>query len=163
VSVDADQRTTVPGWARLITFCATPPRGRQAGIPAVVDNQQIGPLAPRLLLCVSARIIHYLRRSRASSVAATGRFEPCKKVWRKEAEEVVCLETPSLLGAIGLYYRDFHQMNDAEVTDFPRPAARLTRGGRSLSVSIDLDQVTPTRGEPLNHCSRRSGCPVIVD
>lgn len=136
MSVDADQRTTVPGWARLITFCATLPMGRQAGIPAVVDNEQISPLAPRLSLCVSARIIHYLWRSRASSVAATGRFEPCKKVWRKEADEVVCLKRPSLLGAIGLYYRDFHQMNDAEVTNFPRPAARLARGG---AIPIGLD------------------------
>jgi putative phosphoribosyl transferase len=34
-----------------------------------------------------------------------------------EADEVVCLDTPPLFGAIGLYYRDFHQMSDAEVTD----------------------------------------------
>ena len=110
--------------------------GRQAGTPAVVDNEQIGPLAPRLSLCVSARIIHYLRRSRASSVAATGRFEPCKEVWRKEADEVVCLETPSPLGAIGLYYRDFHQMSDAEVLDFVPRAARLTP---EAPIPIDLD------------------------
>jgi putative phosphoribosyl transferase len=35
----------------------------------------------------------------------------------KEADEVVSLETPPLLGAIGFYYHDFHQMSDAEVTD----------------------------------------------
>ena len=33
------------------------------------------------------------------------------------ADEAVCLETPIGLGAIGFYYRDFHQMTDAEVTD----------------------------------------------
>jgi putative phosphoribosyl transferase len=35
----------------------------------------------------------------------------------KEADEAVCLDTPEMLGAIGFYYRDFHQMSDAEVTD----------------------------------------------
>jgi len=34
----------------------------------------------------------------------------------KTADEAVCLETPIGLGAIGFYYRDFHQMTDAEVT-----------------------------------------------
>ena len=44
----------------------------------------------------------------------------------KSADEAVCLETPIGLGAIGFYYRDFHQMSDAEVTDLlaraPHPA-----------------------------------------
>ena len=31
-------------------------------------------------------------------------------------DEAVCLETPIGLGAIGFYYRNFHQMTDAEVT-----------------------------------------------
>lgn len=35
----------------------------------------------------------------------------------KTADETVCLETPVGLGAIGFYYRDFHQMTDAEVTE----------------------------------------------
>jgi putative phosphoribosyl transferase len=34
---------------------------------------------------------------------------------RKEADDVVCLETPEHLFAIGLYYRDFHQITDDEV------------------------------------------------
>lgn len=34
-----------------------------------------------------------------------------------EADETVCVETPQGLGAIGYYYADFHQMDDAEVTD----------------------------------------------
>src|SRR5262249_5150300 len=37
--------------------------------------------------------------------------------FREEADEVVCLEMPAMLGAIGAYYRDFHQLSDAEVTD----------------------------------------------
>ena len=45
---------------------------------------------------------------------------------RKEADEAICLETPTMLGAIGFYYRDFHQMSDEEVTDLLARAAQLT-------------------------------------
>lgn len=34
-----------------------------------------------------------------------------------EADETVCVAAPTGLGAIGFYYRDFHQMTDQEVTD----------------------------------------------
>jgi len=36
---------------------------------------------------------------------------------RIEADEIVCLETPEDMGAVGLYYRDFRQTTDQEVTD----------------------------------------------
>jgi len=36
---------------------------------------------------------------------------------RAEADEIVCLQPQMALGAIGFYYRDFHQMSDAEVID----------------------------------------------
>ena len=48
----------------------------------------------------------------------------------KEVDEAVCLETPAELGAIGYYYRDFHQMTDREVTELlaraPHAAERAT-------------------------------------
>ncbi|NWG25783.1 MAG: phosphoribosyltransferase, partial [Pseudorhodoplanes sp.] len=34
---------------------------------------------------------------------------------RAEADEVVCLEAHDYFEAIGLYYRDFRQLSDAEV------------------------------------------------
>ena len=34
---------------------------------------------------------------------------------RAEADEIVCLETPRNLGAIGYFYDDFHQLSDDEV------------------------------------------------
>ena len=40
-----------------------------------------------------------------------------------QADEVVCLEMPGALTAIGLHYRDFHQMSDVEVTDLLARAA----------------------------------------
>ncbi len=37
--------------------------------------------------------------------------------FREAADENVCLAMLPAFGAIGFYYRDFHQMSDAEVTD----------------------------------------------
>ena len=49
---------------------------------------------------------------------------------REEVDEAVCLEIPAQLGAIGYYYRDFHQMSDREVTELlaraPHAAERAT-------------------------------------
>ena len=51
----------------------------------------------------------------------------------QEADEAVCVETPDMLGAIGFYYRDFHQMSDAEVTDMLSRAAHPTAPGEAAS------------------------------
>lgn len=42
---------------------------------------------------------------------------------RPETDEIVCVETPAGLGAIGFFYRDFHQVSDAEVTTILARAA----------------------------------------
>jgi putative phosphoribosyl transferase len=39
------------------------------------------------------------------------------KELRKEADTVVCLETPEIFGAIGYFYRDFRQVSDHEVVE----------------------------------------------
>ena len=44
----------------------------------------------------------------------------------KEADETICLDMPAALAAIGHYYRDFHQMSDAEVTDLLARATQST-------------------------------------
>jgi putative phosphoribosyl transferase len=48
------------------------------------------------------------------------------------ADEAVCLETPIGLGAIGFYYRDFHQMSDAEVTGLLAQAPCATAGDAAV-------------------------------
>ena len=60
-----------------------------------------------------ARLVLAVPVAPADTLAALG----------KEADEAICLDTPPLFGAIGLYYRDFHQMSDAEVTDLLTPAS----------------------------------------
>jgi putative phosphoribosyl transferase len=47
---------------------------------------------------------------------------------REEVDEAVCLETPAELGAIGYYYRDFHQMSDREVTELLARAPHAAEG-----------------------------------
>jgi len=49
---------------------------------------------------------------------------------REEADEIVCLEDYESFGAIGLYYRDFRQVNDQEVTD------TLSRFAAEASVEV---------------------------
>jgi putative phosphoribosyl transferase len=49
---------------------------------------------------------------------------------RAEADELVSLMTPEPFEAISVYYEDFHQLRDEEVTDFlNRAAARQRRAG----------------------------------
>lgn len=47
---------------------------------------------------------------------------------RAEADEVICLSQPELFHAIGLHYRDFHQLEDDEVV------AALARAERALAA-----------------------------
>ena len=48
---------------------------------------------------------------------------------RAEVDDIVCLETPGDLGAIGYFYRDFHQVSDDEVISTLRrfPANRAVQ------------------------------------
>jgi predicted phosphoribosyltransferase len=50
---------------------------------------------------------------------------------REEADDVVCLETHDLFGAIGYYYDDFRQTSDQEVIDilarFPAASGRRVK------------------------------------
>ncbi|MGI9420775.1 MAG: phosphoribosyltransferase [Geminicoccaceae bacterium] len=41
---------------------------------------------------------------------------------RAEVDDVVCLHSPALFGAIGLFYREFHQLHDDEVVDLLKRA-----------------------------------------
>ena len=53
----------------------------------------------------------------------------------EEVDEAVCLHAPVALGAIGFYYRDFHQLSDAEVTDLLARALLPTESGAANRVS----------------------------
>jgi putative phosphoribosyl transferase len=46
---------------------------------------------------------------------------------RPHVDEIVCLATPRLFGAIGAFYEDFRQLDDQEVIDLLQRARRSTR------------------------------------
>jgi predicted phosphoribosyltransferase len=48
---------------------------------------------------------------------------------RREADRVVCLFSPEVFWAVGLYYADFEQTTDEEVVSLLRAAERTGRGG----------------------------------
>jgi putative phosphoribosyl transferase len=45
---------------------------------------------------------------------------------RAEADDVVCLEAHEFFQAIGLYYRDFRQLSDADVIHILQKAEKPT-------------------------------------
>ena len=64
-------------------------------------------------------------RHPAKLVAATGVASPdALRLIGQEADEVVCLERPEILYAIGYHFRDFSQVSDEEVVATLREARR---------------------------------------
>ena len=80
-------------------------------------------------IATGSTIIAALRAVRARRpsklVAATGvASTEALSLIRQEADEVVCLETPEWLYAIGYHFRDFSQVSDAEVLAALREARK---------------------------------------
>jgi len=86
-------------------------------------------------IATGSTMIAALRAVRArrpsTLVAATAVASPdVLRLIRREADDVVCLETPPVLYAIGLHFRDFAQVSDEEVVATLRDArhARAAHG-----------------------------------
>ena len=58
-----------------------------------------------------------LRRPERLVLAAPVCAAQTAELFRPEVDELVCLESPSDLGAIGFWYRDFEQTSDEEVVE----------------------------------------------
>jgi putative phosphoribosyl transferase len=98
---------------RRSSYCAGRPPIAIAGRIAIVVDDGI---ATGATMRVALRAMR--RRNPAHLVLAVPVAPPeTIAQLRNEADEAICLETPDMLGAIGFYYRDFHQMSDEEVTD----------------------------------------------
>lgn len=63
--------------------------------------------------------LHATRRARPKRLVLAVPVAPPETIERLRAEvdEIVCLQSPKLLGAIGLFYGEFHQLRDDEVVD----------------------------------------------
>jgi putative phosphoribosyl transferase len=107
---------------RRKTYCAGRPPVNVTGRTAIVVDDGIATGATMRVALGAVR-----RRNPAHLVLAVP-IAPPETIaeFRKEADETICLETPDMLGAIGFYYRDFHQMSDDEVTDLLARAAQPT-------------------------------------
>ena len=107
---------------RRRSYCAGRPPIAITGRAAIVVDDGIATGATMRVALRSLR-----RRNPAHLVLAVPVAPPeTLAELRKEADETICLEMPAMLGAIGFYYRDFHQMSDAEVTDLLARAAQPT-------------------------------------
>ncbi|GLQ77278.1 hypothetical protein GCM10007881_07940 [Mesorhizobium huakuii] len=80
--------------------------------------------------------IRGLRRRKPCSIVAAVPVAPPETIeeLRKEADDVICLEEPEFFQAIGLYYRDFHQLRDEDVIALMGAAQGRASAGRSSSV-----------------------------
>lgn len=83
-----------------------------AGQTVIVVDDGIATGATMKAALVAVRRRHPLRLIVATPVAPPG----VVAALRSHADEVVCLSTPELFGAIGYFYADFAQVADDEVT-----------------------------------------------
>ena len=111
---------------RREAYCEGRPSLEIAGHSAIVVDDGIATGATMRVALQAVRHHGPARLVLAVPVAPPDTFTAI----REEVDEAVCLETPADLGAIGYYYRDFHQMSDCEVTELlaraPHAAERAT-------------------------------------
>ena len=72
-----------------------------------------------------------LRRQRPAYIVLAVPVAPSESLaeLRGDADEIVCLVQPTPFQAVGLHYRDFHQVGDDEVVKALQAAARPQRAG----------------------------------
>ena len=105
---------------RRIAYCAGRPPIEIAGRTAIVVDDGIATGATMRVALIAARQRGPSRLVLAAPVGAPEALAQLGPL----ADEIVCVETPRGLGAIGSCYADFHQVGDAEVTDLLARAAR---------------------------------------
>lgn len=76
--------------------------------------------------------VRALRASRAREIVAAVPLAPeqTRELLEREADEVICLYTPSPFVSVGSWYEDFEQVSDAEATRLLRAGVRVKEGER---------------------------------
>jgi len=95
---------------------------RDRVVIVIDDGIATGSTMIAALRAISAR--HPARLIAATGVAPADTLERI----RQEADEVVCLEVPRVLFAIGSHFRDFGQVSDEEVVELLGTGARSAAG-----------------------------------
>jgi len=112
---------------RRKSYCKGRPAREVAGHTAIVVDDGIATGATMRVALQAVRSRGPARLVLAVPVAPPDTLA----AMREEVDEAVCLETPSGFGAIGYYYRDFHQMSDREVTELLARAPHPVEQGRA--------------------------------
>ncbi len=99
---------------------AGPPIDAAGRVVIVVDDG----IATGSTMIAALRAVRARRPARLVAATAVASAEALHLIGR-EADEVVCLETPQLLYAIGYHFRDFSQVPDEEVVATLQSARRL--------------------------------------
>ena len=73
---------------------------------------------------------------------------------RRDADELVCLETPTPFVAIGQWYGDFSQTSDQEVVDCLRQAAALSGQPTDVGAALPQDEEIAVRAGPVRLAGR---------
>jgi len=91
-----------------------------AGRIAIVLDDGIATGSTMIAALRAVRARHPAKLIAATAVASAAAL----RLIHQEADEVVCLETPAFLAAIGYHFRDFSQVSDEEVVATLREAKR---------------------------------------
>ncbi len=106
------------------------PRVAPAGRTAIIVDDGIA---------TGATVRAALRAVRRSEPAALVLAVPVApldtlEILKAEVDDLVCLAAPAAFGALSLYYDDFAQVDDEEVTELLRRAASESQGGGALAA-----------------------------
>ncbi len=96
------------------------PRIDAAGRIAIVIDDGIATGSTMIAALRAVRARHPAKLIAATAVAPADTLG----LIRREADEVVCLDTPAVLYAIGSHFRDFSQVSDEDVTAILKETAR---------------------------------------
>jgi len=99
------------------------PRVDAAGRIAIVIDDGIATGSTMIAALRAVRARHPAKLIAAIGVAPAGTL----RVIREEADEVVCVEAPVVLYAIGNHFRDFSQVSDEDVTAILKETAPAAR------------------------------------
>ncbi len=96
---------------RQQAYLADRPRARITGQTAIIVDDGIATGATIKAAILAVRALAPKTLVLAAPVAPTDTIAALKHI----ADQIVCLETHDYFGAIGVYYRDFHQIDDEEL------------------------------------------------
>lgn len=110
-------------WRRRMYAPARPPVAVENRVVIVLDDG----IATGSTMIAALRAIRARHPARLIAATAVAPADTLERI-RQEADEVVCLEVPRMMFAIGSHFRDFGQVSDDEVVGLLGAAATAPAG-----------------------------------